>query len=50
MKKLVYISAILVTLTCFNVHAVLAFDGAEVFDIQKGEVVKTLKHSAKFAK
>ncbi|NQX71762.1 hypothetical protein HQN90_37445 [Paenibacillus alba] len=36
---------IVALLTVFHVHSVEAFDGAEVFDIQKGEVVATIKNS-----
>jgi hypothetical protein len=46
MKNLVYLIAIIVTLTCFDAQTVSAIDGAEVFDIQKGEVVKTINNSA----
>ncbi|MEC0229479.1 hypothetical protein [Paenibacillus alba] len=46
MKKLVCMMTIVALLTAFHVHSVEAFDGAEVFDIQKGEVVATIKNSA----
>jgi hypothetical protein len=46
MKKLMVVISIIVSLTYFNVQTVRAFDGAEVFDIQKGEVIKTIKNSA----
>jgi hypothetical protein len=46
LKKLMFVISIIVTLTYFNVQTVRAFDGAEVFDIQKGEVIKTIKNSA----
>lgn len=39
-----YMIAIIVALTCFNVQTVRAFDGAEVFDIEKGEVVQTINN------
>jgi hypothetical protein len=47
LKNKAYIIAIIVTLTCFfTVEIAHASDGAEVFDIQKGEVVKIIKNSA----
>lgn len=46
MKKLVYILAVAFSFTWINEQAAYAFDGAEVFDIQEGEVVQTIEHSA----
>jgi hypothetical protein len=46
LKKLLFVISIIVQLVCFNEQTVHAFDGAEVFDIQKGEVIKTIKNSA----
>ncbi|SEB92815.1 hypothetical protein SAMN05443246_2381 [Paenibacillus sp. GP183] len=41
-----FVVTIIVQLICFNDQTVHAFDGAEVFDIQKGEVIKIIKNSA----
>lgn len=50
MKKLIFIVVITSLLTWITEQTVCAFDGAEVFDIQKGEVVKTINHSASLQK
>lgn len=46
MKKLVHFMIIALSFTLINEQAACAFDGVEVFDIQKGEVVKTIEHLA----
>jgi hypothetical protein len=45
LKNLSSILALIVALTCTNLKTVNAYDGAEVFDIQKGEVVKLISNS-----
>lgn len=45
MKNLSSILVLLVALTCTNLKTVYAYDGAEVFDIQKGEIVKLITNS-----
>lgn len=44
MKSLSSILVLLVALTCTNLKTVYAYD-AEVFDIQKGEIVKLITNS-----
>lgn len=43
--KLTIAAVLLLALACFRVRPAMAMEGAEVFDVQKGEVVKSIPHS-----